>query len=162
MYFDLFTFSYFSLLLVIVCWALLIFVRWRLVRNLAGEVYDSNVEKNLLDGKIPRDEYIRSYCKAESPRLAIYQCGVALLAWLLLPILISVFTGAIENMNIQSENWGLRLGRVRIAGIAGDFLGFILVMGCNIAMLAAATFLYYRRRPPTLKAEIKRLEEIYS
>ena len=55
-------------------------------------------------------------------------------------------------MTIRQQNLG---------NILGDFLTIIIIMAINAALLAAATFFYYRNRPPSLRSEIRRLEEQY-
>ncbi|MEM8616064.1 MAG: hypothetical protein AAGF20_03925 [Pseudomonadota bacterium] len=159
MYLDLFTLSYLALFVPLIGWAGVLFVRWRNVPKLAGEVYDSNVDKALLNPAIPREAYIAAYRRAESPRLAIYRCALAFIALLSLPVLVATLSGFMQDLNIQSEDFGLSLGPVRISGILGDMAVFVIIMGLYVALLAAMTYAYYRGKPMSLKAEVRRLEE---
>lgn len=162
MFVESFTGIYYLMFVPLAVWAGVLAWRWHKTPTLGEQVYDSNVEKGLLNGNVPRDEFVRSFAKAERPRLGLYQCGVALLALLLLPILVSGFYGLTLNLN----NWGedsiqMTVRGQNLANILGDFVTIVLIMGINVVLLAAVTFFYYRNRPPTLRSEIRRLEEQY-
>ena len=162
MFVDNFTSIYFLMFVPIGIWAAVLAWKWIKAPELAGQVYDSNVEKGLLSGKVPREEFIKSFSKAERPRLGIFQCGVALLALVLLPMLIAGFYGFTHEANVWGEdNVALTIRQQNLGNILGDFLTILLIMGINVVLLAAATFLYYRNRPPSLRSEIRRLEEPY-
>ncbi|MEL7043359.1 MAG: hypothetical protein AAGL90_17705 [Pseudomonadota bacterium] len=159
---DNFTNIYYLMFLPIAVWAGLLSWRWFKTPELAGRVYDSNVEKGLISARIPRDEFIRSFSMAERPRLGVYQCSVALLALLLLPILVAGFYGLTLDLN----NWGqdaiqMTVRGQNLANILGDFVTIVMIMGINVLLLAGVTFFYYRNRPPSLRSEIRRLEEEY-
>lgn len=162
MFVESFTGIYYLMFVPIVIWAGILAWRWIKTPELGEQVYTSNVEKGLLNGNVPRDEFIESFSRAERPRLGIYQCAVALLALILLPILVSGFYGMTLNLN----NWGedsleVTVRGQNLANILGDFVTILLIMGINVALLAAVTFFYYRNRPPSLRSEIRRLEEQY-
>ncbi len=153
---------YFGLFALVLGWAGVLVWQWRALPGFAGEVYDSNVEKGLLNGNVPRDEFVRSFSKAERPRLGIYQCGVAFLALVLLPLLVSGFYGLTLNLNnYGQDNIQMTVRGENLANILGDFITILIIMAINVALLAAVTFFYYRNRPPSLRAEIRRLEEQY-
>ena len=147
--------SYFALLLGLIGWAAALAWRWYNLPSFAGEVYDSNVEKNLLNGDIDRDAYIESYVKSEGPRSATYRCASAFVALLALPSLVGAFnwmwdavwrlTGAVE-------------GPFERGYMLHTFMTFVFVMAVIVALLYIVTAWYYRTRPPTLADEIKRLE----
>ncbi|MEL6694184.1 MAG: hypothetical protein AAFQ12_14305 [Pseudomonadota bacterium] len=162
MFVDNFTPFYYLMFAPILLWAAVLAWRWIKTPNLGEQVYDSNVEKGLISASIPRDEFVRSFANAERPRLGIYQCGVALFALLLLPIIVSMFYGMTQSMN----NWGedniqLTVRQQNLGNILGDFLTILIIMAVNVVLLAAVTFFYYRNRPPSLRSEIRRLEEQY-
>lgn len=162
MFVDNFTPVYYSMFLPILAWAGMLAWRWVKTPALGEQVYDSNVEKGLISEKVPRDEFVRSFAHAERPRLGIYQCGIAFLALVLLPIWVSGFYGVTSGMN----NWGgdnieVSFQSQNLGNILGDFLTIVIIMGINVVFLAAATFFYYRNRPPSLRSEIRRLEEQY-
>lgn len=162
MFVESFTGIYYLMFVPIVIWAGILAWRWIKTPELGEQVYTSNVEKGLLNGNVPRDEFIESFSRAERPRLGIYQCAVALLALILLPILVSGFYGMTLNLN----NWGedsleVTVRGQNLANILGDFVTILLIMGINVVLLAAVTFFYYRNRPPSLRSEIRRLEEQY-
>ncbi|MEL7030817.1 MAG: hypothetical protein AAGL97_03115 [Pseudomonadota bacterium] len=162
MFVDNFTPVYYLMFLPLAIWAGLLAWRWVKTPELGEQVYDSNVEKGLISGNIPRDEFVRSFSKAERPRLGIYQCGIAFLALVLLPVFVAVFYGLTSNVN----NWGednieVSFQSQNLGVILGDFMTIVIIMGINVVLLAGATFFYYRNRPPTLRSEIRRLEEQY-
>ncbi len=162
MFVDNFTPIYYLMFAPVLIWAGVLAWRWLKTPELGEQVYDSNVEKGLISDKIPRDEFIRSFANAERPRLGIYQCSVALFALVLLPVIVSAFYGMSQTMN----NWGedniqITVQQQNLGNILGDFVTILIVMGVNVALLAAVTFFYYRNRPPSLRSEIRRLEEEY-
>ena len=162
MFVDNFTPIYYLMFAPILIWAGVLGWRWLKTPELGEQVYDSNVEKGLISEKIPRDEFVRSFSNAERPRLGIYQCSVALFALVLLPVIVSGFYGISQTMN----NWGedniqITVQQQNLGNILGDFVTILIVMAVNVALLAAVTFFYYRNRPPSLRSEIRRLEEEY-
>ena len=162
MFVDNFTPIYYLMFAPIAALAAVLAWRWVNTPNLGQQVYDSNVEKGLISDKIPRDEFVRSFANAERPRLGIYQCGAALFALIVLPMIVSAFYGMTQRMN----NWGedniqLTVRQENLGNILGDFLTILIIMAVNVVLLAAVTFFYYRNRPPTLRSEIRRLEEQY-
>lgn len=162
MFVDNFTGIYYLMFVPIVIWAGILAWKWFKAPELGEQVYDSNVEKGLLSSKVPRDEFIKSFAKTERPRLGIYQCGIALLALILLPALIAGFYGFTHDANVWGEdNVQLTIRQQNLGTILGDFLTILIIMAINVGLLAAATFFYYRNRPPSLRSEIRRLEEQY-
>lgn len=162
MFVDNFTPFYYLMFAPIALWAGVLAWRWLKTPDLGQQVYDSNVEKGLISESIPRDEFVRSFAKAERPRLGVYQCGAALFALVLLPVIVSTFFSVTQNMN----NWGsdnieVSFREQNLGNILGDFITILVIMGINVALLAAVTFFYYRNRPPSLRSEIRRLEEQY-
>ncbi|MEO1554540.1 MAG: hypothetical protein AAFR82_11470 [Pseudomonadota bacterium] len=162
MFVDNFTPVYYLMFLPVAIWAGILAWRWLKTPELGEQVYDSNVEKGLISDRIPRDEFVRSFAKAERPRLGIYQCGIAFLALVLLPFFVAVFYGLTSNMN----NWGednieVSFQSQNLGVILGDFITIVIIMSINVVLLAGATFFYYRNRPPSLRSEIRRLEEQY-
>ena len=95
MFVDNFTGIYYLMFLPIAIWAAVLAWKWIKAPDLGEQVYDSNVEKGLLNGNVPRDEFVKSFARAERPRLGVYQCGIALLALVLLPALIAGFTASL-------------------------------------------------------------------
>lgn len=162
MFVDNFTGIYYLMFIPVVIWAGILAWKWIKTPELGEQVYDSNVEKGLLSGKVPRDEFIKSFSRAERPRLGIYQCGIAFLALILLPILVAGFYGFTHEANVWGEdNVQLTIRQQNLGNILGDFLTILIIMGINVGLLAAGTFFYYRNRPPSLRSEIRRLEEEY-
>ncbi len=162
MFVDNFTGIYYLMFVPIAIWAGVLAWKWIKAPELGQQVYDSNVEKGLLNGKVPREEFVRSFAKAERPRLGIYQCSIALLALVLLPVLVMVFYGFTHQANVWGEDHvQVTIRQQNLGNILGDFLTIIIIMAINAALLAAATFFYYRNRPPSLRSEIRRLEEQY-
>lgn len=162
MFVDNFTPIYYLMFVPIAIWAGILAWRWMKAPELGEQVYDSNVEKGLLSEKVPREEFVRSFAKTERPRLGIYQCGVAVFALFLLPLIVSIFYTVTQSMN----NWGednieVTFQQQNLGNILGDFITILIIMGINVALLAAVTFFYYRNRPPSLRSEIRRLEEQY-
>ena len=162
MFVDNFTPIYYLMFAPIVIWAAVLAWRWMKTPALGEQVYDSNVEKGLISDRIPRQEFVESFSKAERPRLGIYQCGVALFALFILPMIVSAFYGMTQRMN----NWGedniqLTVRQENLGNILGDFITILIIMAVNVILLAAVTFFYYRNRPPSLRSEIRRLEEQY-
>lgn len=162
MFVDNFTPFYYLMFAPIALWAGVLAWRWLKTPDLGQQVYDSNVEKGLISESVPRDEFVRSFAKAERPRLGVYQCGAALFALVLLPVIVSTFFSVTQNMN----NWGsdnieVSFREQNLGNILGDFITILVIMGINVALLAAVTFFYYRNRPPSLRSEIRRLEEQY-
>jgi len=162
MFVDNFTPFYYMMFVPILVWAGVIAWRWLKAPELGEQVYDSNVEKGLISDKIPRDEFVRSFATTERPRLGVYQCASAFLALTLLPVLVAGFYGVTHSVN----NWGednieVSFRSQNLGNILGDFLTVVIIMGINVVLLAAVTFFYYRNRPPSLRSEIRRLEEQY-
>lgn len=162
MFVDNFTGIYYLMFVPVAVWAGILAWKWIKTPELGEQVYDSNVEKGLLSGKVPREEFIESFSRAERPRLGIYQCGIAFLALILLPILVAGFYGFTHEANVWGEdNVQLTIRQQSLGNILGDFLTILMIMGINVGLLAAGTFFYYRNRPPSLRSEIRRLEEQY-
>ena len=162
MFVDNFTGIYYLMFLPVAIWASILAWRWIKTPELGQRVYDSNVEKGLLNENVPRDEFVKSFNRAERPRLGIYQCGIALLALVLLPVLVAGFYGFTHDANVWGEdNMQMTIRQQNLGKILGDFLTILIIMGINAALLAVATYLYYRKRPPSLRSEIRRLEEHY-
>ncbi|MCR9080027.1 MAG: hypothetical protein NXH78_13100 [Hyphomonadaceae bacterium] len=162
MFVDNFTGIYYLMFLPVAIWAAVLAWKWIKAPELGEQVYDSNVEKGLLNSNVPRDEFVKSFARAERPRLGVYQCGIALLALVLLPALIAGFYGFTHDANVWGEdNVQVTIRQQNLGNILGDFLTIIIIMAINAALLAAATFFYYRNRPPSLRSEIRRLEEQY-
>ncbi|MFN3211476.1 MAG: hypothetical protein ACE37M_00065 [Henriciella sp.] len=162
MFVDNFTPIYYLMFAPIAIWAAVLVWRWINAPALGEQVYDSNVEKGLISDRIPRHEFVRSFANAERPRLGIYQCGVALFALLILPMIVSAFYGMTQRMN----NWGedniqFTVRQQNLGNILGDFMTILIIMAVNVVLLAAVTYFYYRNRPPSLRSEIRRLEEQY-
>ena len=162
MFVDSFTPIYYLMFVPVLLWAGVLAWRWLKTPQLGEQVYDSNVEKGLISDRIPRDEFVRSFSIAERPRLGIYQCSVALFALVILPLIVSAFYGVSQNMN----NWGedniqITVQQQNLGNILGDFVTILIITAVNVALLAAVTFFYYRNRPPSLRSEIRRLEEEY-
>ena len=147
--------SYFGLMAAILAWGGTLAWRWYRLPGFAAEVYDSNVEKELLDPRIDRDAYIASFIKAEGPRLGTYRCLMAFISLLLLPLLIAFFSNLLGNAFFEAE---LDMGPYDLAQIAMDFLVLLIVMGIFGGGLFLVTAYYYRTRPPSLKTEVRRLE----
>lgn len=146
---------YFGMLAMTIGWALVLAWRWKTMPAFAGEVYDSNVEKNLLSDKIDRDEYIRSYVRAEFPRIGVFRCATAFVSLIMLPVLVSFFGGILETI----WRWlGIGFGPYGLGQIAQDFILVMLIMGSFALLLYLVTAYYYRNIPPSLSQEIKRLE----
>jgi len=161
MYFEWTAFFYYLMFVPLLIWAGILAWNWFKMPEFAGEVYDSNVEKDLISAKIPRAEYIQSYLIAERPRLGVYRCALALLSLFLLPILISFFYGITTALNEWSDANPLKLGRFHLTGILGDFVTFLLVMGTYVGMLWAMTALYYRNPSPSLRSQLNQLKDKY-
>ena len=155
MSFDIVSVMYFGMLAMVAGWAIILALRWRTLPGFAAEVYDSNVEKDLLNGKINRDDYIESYVRAEWPRAGAFRCVTAFVSLLLLPILISIFGDVLETL----WRWaGIGFGPYGIGQILQDFVLVLVVMAVFAGLLYLVTSYYYRTAPPTLTQEIKRLE----
>ncbi len=155
MSFDIVSILYFGMMAMVVGWAIILAWRRHTLPEFAGEVYDSNVEKDLLNGKINRDDYIASYVRAEWPRAGAFRCATAFVSLLLLPILVSFFGDALETV----WSWaGIGFGPYGIGQILQDFVLVLVVMAAFAGLLYLVTAYYYRTAPPTLTQEIKRLE----
>ncbi len=155
MYFDIISVLYFGMFALTVLWAVVLAWRWRSLPGFAGQVYDSNTEKNLLSAKIDRDAYIASYIRTEWPRSGAFRCATAFVSLLLLPVLVSFFGRILETL----WRWaGIGFGPYGLGQIVQDFVLILLVMGVFAGLLYLVTAYYYRTAPPTLAQEIKRLE----
>ncbi len=155
MFINWITFFYFAMFVPVLIWAGLLAWRWRTLPEFAGEVYDSNVEKGLLNGKIDREAYIRSFVKSEGPRSGIYRCATALAALLALPALVSLFNTIWDTL---WRFFGAVEGPYERGYMLHTFLTFLFVMAVLVGVLYLVTAYYYRTAPPTLTSEIKRLE----
>jgi len=155
MSFDIVSVLYFGMLAMVVGWAIILAWRWRTLPSFAAEVYDSNVEKDLLSSQINRDDYIESYVRAEWPRAGAFRCVTAFISLLLLPVLVSIFGDVLETL----WRWaGIGFGPYGIGQILQDFVLVLVVMALFAGLLYLVTGYYYRTAPPTLTQEIKRLE----
>ncbi|MEM9054241.1 MAG: hypothetical protein AAGB16_02855 [Pseudomonadota bacterium] len=150
-------YSYFGLMAVVLIWGASLAWRWRKLPEFAGQVYDSNVAQEAIDGRIDRDAYIASYVKAEGPRLGTYRCLLAFGFLLSLPILIPFFSWILNTLWFRA---GLSMGPADLAQIALDFFVIMIVMAIFVGITYLVTAYYYRTRPPSLKSEIRRLEEL--
>jgi hypothetical protein len=152
---DLIMLSYLGMLASLFAWALALAWRWRTLPAFARQVYDSNVEKGLLDGGINREDYARSYVRVEGPRAASYRCATGFVALLSLPLLVDLFN------RIWDMAWRL-LGAVEGPYERGfmlhTFMTFVFVMAVMVGLLYLVTAYYYHTRPPTLVEEIERLQ----
>jgi len=154
-YFAIIQYSYFALFAAALVWGASLFWRWRKLPDFAGAVYDSNVEQDLIDKRVDREAYIQSYIQAEGPRLGTYRCLMALAALLLLPVLIPFLSWFFNMLWFRA---GLSMGPSDIAQIGLDFAVILIVMALFIGATYLITAYYYRRRPPSLRSEIRRLE----
>ncbi len=150
------TVLYYGLLIAIGGWFAALFWQWRNLPGLAGEIYDSNVEKGLLSDKISRDDYIDCYTKSERPRLGLYRCVTALICLLTLPLLVGFFSNLIDAWTYQRSIW---YGPADLLQIMFDFCIFLVVMLIYGVGLYFVTRHYYKTAPPTLKTQIKQLEQ---
>ena len=146
--------SYAALLLATLGWGIALILRWRWLPSFAGEVYESHIEKALLDSRIPKSDYVDAYVRAEGPRLASYRCGLALGFLVLLPILVPLLSRLTDWIWFQT---GLSLGPSNVVQIALDFSVILTVMALLIGAVYLITMIYYRKRPPSLRAEVRRL-----
>lgn len=147
--------SYGLLLLATLIWGVVLIFRWRTLPEFAGDVYDANVEKQVLDDRIPRDAYIDAYVRAEGPRLASYRCALAFGFLVVLPIIIPLLSRLTDWIWFQT---GLSLGPSNVVQIVLDFGVILFVMALLIGAVYVLTLIYYRKRPPSLRAEIRRLK----
>ena len=155
MYFNWVTLIYYGMFFVILGWAGVLAWRFYKLPEFAGEVYDSNVEKGLLNADIDRDAYIQTYVRTEWPRSAAFRCGTAFVSLAMMPILIAIFN------RIWDSGWlamGAVPGPFERGYMLHTFMTFIVVMAVIVGLLYVVTAFYYRTAPPTLAQEIKRLE----
>ena len=155
MYFDWVSFFYFGLLGLIAVWGgVLAWQRYKLP-DFAGQVYDSNIEKGLLNPAIAREAYVESYVRSEAPRAGVFRCATALFSLLTVPALVSMFN------RIWDMGWralGAVEGPYERGYMLHTFMTFVVVMAVIVGLLYVVTAFYYRTAPPTLAQEIKRLE----
>ena len=155
MYLDWVLATYYGLFAMIGAWAAIL--GWRRYRlpAFAAEVYDSNVDKGLLNPKIDREAYIASYVRTEAPRSGAYRCASAFVSLLAVPMLISLFNMAWDTV----WRWfGAVPGPYESGYMLHTFMTFVVVMAVIVGFLYLVTAYYYHTRPPTLAQEIKRLE----
>ena len=159
MYFDGILIFYFTLIAANLFWATVLGWRWFAMPAFAGEVYRSNQDQGLLDQRIPQADFVEGYLRAERPRFAVYRCATAFACLISLPMLVSVFSDWSDALNQWSDVNSIGVGQFQLTGILGDFVMFIAVMATYVIVLLAVTALYYRRPSPSLRSEIRRLEE---
>lgn len=153
---------YFAAYVPVLGWAGVLAHRWMSAPAHGREVYAANIKQGLLSASVPEEAFVESYARAERPLMGACLCGAALLVLLILPALISLLFGGMEAINAWSEEAGaIRIGRFRLTGILGDFVVFVSFMIVIVGVLIGAFSLYYVKRPPTLKSEIRRLEQEY-
>ncbi|MEM9226125.1 MAG: hypothetical protein AAGA24_06385 [Pseudomonadota bacterium] len=156
MYIDPIAIMYFSMFVPILVWAGILVWKWRTLPDFAGEVYDSSVEKGLLSAQIDRAAYIESFVRVEGPRAATYRCAAAFVSLLALPVLVSLF----NTIWVTVWRWfGAVEGPYERGYMLHTFLTFVFVMAVIVGALYLVTAFYYRKMPPSLTAEIKRLGE---
>jgi hypothetical protein len=156
MYLEPITIAYLAMFALIALWAIILAVRWQSLPRFAGQVYDSNTEKGLLDARIDREGYIQAYTRAEAPRSGAWRCATSAVCLLLLPILVSFFGGLLQGI---WDNLGVGFGPYGLGQIAQDFALFLLIMGVYAGILYVVTRYYYHRRPPSLNEEVTRLKQ---
>ena len=151
---DLVTLSYCGLLVGLVIWAGALVWRWWSLPAFARQVYDSNVEKGLLDAGLDREAYVMAYVRSEGPRAGSYWCATAFVSLLALPGLIELFN---RLWDLVWRWMGAIEGPYERGYMLHTFMTFVFVMGVIVGLLYLVTAFYYRTRPPTLAAEIDRL-----
>lgn len=148
--------SYYAMFVPILIWGGMLYWQWLNLPAFAGEVYDSNTEKGLLDPAIGREDYIETYVRTEGPRSGTYRCVAAFFALLVLPVLISLFNTGWDTV----WRWlGAVEGPYERGYMLHTFLTFVFVMAVLVGGLYLLTSYYYKRRPPSLTSELKRLKE---
>lgn len=155
MYFDAVIWIYFGMFGLIFLWAGWLAWSYKKLPEFAGEVYDSNIEKELLTTRISRDDFIEIYTRSEWPRSAAFRCATAFVSLLLVPILITVFN------QVWDAIWnamGSIPGPFESGYMLHTFMTFLAVMGAIVGLLYLVTAFKYRTAPPTLAQEIRRLE----
>lgn len=160
MYFEGSIYLYFALFIVPLFVAGWLAWRWLKLPGEGAQVYDANVRDGLLSPAVPKAEFVRAYVRAERPVMGACLTGAGFLALLLLPVTISVFTDRLNAFNAM-ETLKLSFRGRSLEGIAGDFVGFVLIFVMNFVLVLGAIALSYRLRAPSLRSEIRRLEETH-
>lgn len=155
MYLDWISITYYGMFGLIAIWAAMLAWRRYKLPDLAGEVYDSNVEKGLLNAAVDRNEFIASFVRAEAPRSGAFRCATAFVSLALVPILVSLFN---RVWDMVWRWFGAVPGPYESGYMLHTFMTFVVVMAVIVGFLYVVTAYYYHTRPPTLAQEIKRLE----
>ena len=125
----------------------------------AESVLEAQIEQGDLSPKIDRSAFIDSYVRTETPRFAMYICGLALVSLLLLPLLTALFYPAVTPfLDAAQTPYYDRTTRI-VADMAGGLVQFILIMAVIVALLFATIYLYYKRRPPSHRSVVRKLQE---
>jgi multisubunit Na+/H+ antiporter MnhB subunit len=156
--FPVITTLYLAVLVGVLLWGVyLIFRRFQLPGE-ADHVHSAQVENGDISAKIDKEAFCQSYIRTEAPRFANYLCVAALICLVLVPFLAVLFFQAASPFYELAQTRGLDRTTTIFADMAGGVVQFVLVMGVCVGILFATIYTYYRRRPPSHRSVIRKLE----
>ena len=149
---------YFGAIISMLLWgAFLIYRRFQLPKE-AETIYNAQIANGDISDGIDKSGFLRSYIRTETPRFANYICVTALVCLVLVPFLAVIFFPAAAPFYEIAQTRGLGRAVPIFADMAGGVVQFVLIMGVCIAILFGVIYTYYKRRPPSHRSEIRRLE----
>lgn len=158
MYYDPIVMAYFATFIPMGLWALLLVWQWLSLPRVAGDVYDAHDAQGRLEHNVSREEYVRAYKSANAPRLSLYLLVAGLVSLILFPILVAFMMPAASPMYEFAATRGITPIMTVSADLAGGLLHFLLIMGVYAIILIATMFVYHKRRPAGLNAQLRRIE----
>ena len=128
---------------------------WYRTRALAPVVYEKRVEQGDLNGAVPKDLFEEVYVRAEGPRFSTYLVIAGAFAVIAFPVIVFIFSQLwLELWSLTGgPDWAERGSFVYLTMMVFLYMGFFFA----IAWVSMQRF--HLNAPPSLRSEIRRLNE---
>ena len=144
---------YGSALAALIGWGVWLYLRWKDMPDLAETVYDERIASGELPKRTNREAFAAAFIESEGPRRETYRWAAAISSLLLLPILVRIFN-IIWNLFWAAAG---KPGVFEEGYMIHTFSTYLFAMGVVITILYFTMRRYYRSAPPSLKAQIRKL-----
>lgn len=126
---------------------------WRNTRALAPVVFEKRKEQGDLNRNVPLEAFSEAYIRSEGPRFATYLVSAGAATALAFPVVVFVFAQLwLEIWNlIGGPDWAEQGSFVYLTMMVFLYIGFFFI----VAWVTMQRF--HIKAPPTLRAEIRRL-----
>ncbi|MEO0982484.1 MAG: hypothetical protein AAFX03_07510 [Pseudomonadota bacterium] len=134
-------------------WGAFVAWRWRDTFALTEEVYAAKLEQGELKSTVRADDFKDAFVRSTGPRFATYIFAAGALCALLVPATIGAFNFVWDQIwYLTGEDPVFAQGLLLHSVLLIFVYGALFFAVCALAMLR-----YHRNAPPSLRAEIRRL-----